>query len=159
MKKLSIIIFSLFCIISLVSCGNTVTTNQNIYSFSGSNELFTVSNGTVVLSEAEETFCGGDLKVNSQEILSGVTYYSTTFYILTDGEKRTVMSNRVTDMTGVSVSPEGVLGKISGDDLIVGNKVENIEEFENNLYFELKTVDLSGKENVYQLQLTVTQVS
>lgn len=30
---------------------------------------------------------------------------------------------------------------------------------QNNLFFELKTTDLNGEENEYQLQLTVTEVT
>ncbi|WP_321027335.1 hypothetical protein [Eisenbergiella sp.] len=33
------------------------------------------------------------------------------------------------------------------------------DELQNNLFFELKTTDLNGEENEYQLQLTVTEVT
>lgn len=42
---------------------------------------------------------------------------------------------------------------------IVGNKIDEIDELKNNLCFELKTVDTNGQENIYQLQLTVTEIT
>lgn len=49
----------------------------------------------------------------------------------------------------------GDTGKISGD---IMTKI-GTDELQNNLFFELKTTDLNGEENEYQLQLTVTEVT
>ena len=48
---------------------------------------------------------------------------------------------------------------MSGEDIIIGNKVENINELATNLYFELNTTDLNGKQDTYQVQLTVTEIT
>ena len=62
-------------------------------------------------------------------------------------------------MTGGSVNVSGNLGRVSGDNFLIGNKVKYEDELKNNLWFELKTVGLDGKENTYQLQLSLTEIT
>ena len=81
------------------------------------------------------------------------------FYTITNGETRTIMHNSVVDQTGSTIKVVGDLGKMSGEDIIIGNKVENINELATNLYFELNTTDLNGKQDTYQVQLTVTEIT
>lgn len=54
-----------------------------------------------------------------------------------------------------SVSIAGETGKVSGDILTA----TEIEELQNNLFFRLKTTNLKGEENEYQLQLTLTEIT
>jgi len=138
---------------------NIGTLEQSVYSFSGANEYFSVTNGVVVLDAEEEVFSGGDLNISDEEALGNIASYSATFYTLIDGEKHIVMSNSVVDQTGGKISLTGDLGKMSGGDFIIRNKVEDPSDWKNNLYFELVTTDLDNKENTYQLQLSVTEVS
>lgn len=130
-----------------------------VYSFYGNHELFTIMNGIIVISADEEIFYGGDLKVTDDECFSDIASYSVTFYTLKNGEERTIMSNSVVDQTGSSINISGDLGKMSGEDIIIRSKVENANELKNNLYFELNTTDLSGEQNTYQVQLTITEVT
>lgn len=58
-------------------------------------------------------------------------------------------------MTGGTIAIAGETGKVSGDIL----KRAKADDLQNNLYFELKTTNLNGKENTYQLQLAVTEVT
>ena len=69
-------------------------------------------------------------------------------------KKKILMSFVVEDMTGGTVNISGDTGKISGD---IMTKI-GTDELQNNLFFELKTTDLNGEENEYQLQLTVTKL-
>lgn len=152
MKKLIALILALVCVLALAGCQEQAST----YSFRGEHEYFAISNGSIVLSDTEELFDGGDLEITQSGVFEEVASYSTTFYTLTNGEQRTILSNSVIDQTGGSVNVDGDLGSISGKGIIIGSKVESIEELSENLWFELKTTDLSGKENVYQIQLTLT---
>ena len=68
------------------------------------------------------------------------------------------MHNSVVDQTGSTINVAGDLGKMSGDDIIIGSRVENASELANNLYFELNTTDLNGNQNTYQIQLTITEI-
>lgn len=113
----------------------------------------------VVLGAEEEVFSGGDLNISDEEALGDIASYSATFYTLIDGEKHIIMSNSVVDQTGGKISLSGDLGKMSGGDFIIRNKVEDPSDWKNNLYFELVTTGLDNKENTYQLQLSVTEVS
>lgn len=156
------IVIALIMVLSLSACSsesNTGTQDQSVYSFSGANEYFSVTNGVVILGAEEEVFFGGDLNTTDEETLGNIVSYSTTFYTLVDGEKHIIMSNSVVDQTGGKISLSGDLGRMSGDDFIIRNKVEDSSDWENNLYFELVTTDLNHKENTYQLHLSVTEVS
>ena len=156
MKKLIALLLVLTCMLGLAGCSNAKQAKVSTYSFRGEHEYFTISNGSIVLSDTEEVFDGGDLEITQSGVFDEVVSYSTTFYSLTNGERRTILSNSVIDQTGGTISVDGDLGKASGKGIIIGNKVESIDELRETLWFELKTTDLNGKENVYQLQLTLT---
>lgn len=159
MKKLISLGLALACVFTLAGCNNTKQEETSTYSFRGENEYFAISNGSIVLSDSEEVFDGGNLSVIKTDLFDGVAAYSATFYAMEDGAQRTLMSNSVIDYTGGSIHIEEDLGRISGDGIIVGGKVENVDELRENLWFELKTADLSGKKNAYQIQLTLTEVT
>ena len=122
-----------------------------VYSFSGENEMFSISNGVIVLNEGEEIFYGGNLDGELSDIIA----YSMTFYIQSGSDDIVLLSNSVNDMTGGTISIAGETGKISGDVL----KGAEEDDLQNKLYFELKTTNLDGEKNTYQLPLTVTEVT
>ena len=163
MKKLiSLLAVARLCFCLLVGCsqnGENKSEKITVYSFCGENEQFAVTNGVIVISADEEIFYGGDLKVTDDEYFTDITSYSVKFYTITNGETRTIMHNSVVDQTGSTIKVVGDLGKMSGEDIIIGNKVENINELATNLYFELNTTDLNGKQDTYQVQLTVTEIT
>ena len=66
-------------------------------------------------------------------------------------EKKVILSNSATDMTGSSVSLENNLGQVSGDDALIEVMTKDTSDWESNLYLELTTTDKSGIDNVYQL--------
>lgn len=163
MKRIIALVLSVVCVIGLVGCNDPASNNQenlcSVYSFTGENEQLEISNGVIVLSKTEEVFDGGDLEVMQEELHLDVVSYSTTFYTMMNGEKKIILSNSVIDETGGSVNVEGDLGRASGDGFIIGNKVESIDEVKENLWFELKIKTLNGEENVYQLQLELTEIT
>ncbi len=127
-----------------------------VYSFSGSDDVLTVMNGTIILDEDEDIFSGGILKINSEEFFEGITSYTAIFYTLENDQRNTVMTNSVTDQTGGMVVFDGDdLGKISGPDIM--EKV-NPDNFIKNLYLEIKIADADGKNKTHQLHLDVTEV-
>ena len=85
--------------------------------------------------------------------------YTATFYIVENDEKKVILSNSATDTTGSSVSFEGDLGQISGDGALIEAMIKDTSDWENNLYLELTTTDKSGTDNVYQLQMLLTEVT
>ena len=163
MKKVLVLLFAtILCLGMFVGCfqnDENETKEFAVYSFCGENEQFTITNGVIVIDADEEIFYGGDLEVINQECFSDISSYSVTFYTMTNEEKRTIMSNSVVDQTGSSINVSGDLGRMSGEDIIIGSKVEEADDIKNNLYFELNTTDLYGEQNTYQLQLAVTEIT
>ena len=162
MKRIISIAILCLLIAALAGCADSPEDTESggvVYSMSGSNELFEISNGVIVLGEEEEVFDGGDLKILREDLFSDVTSYTCNFYTIVNGEKRTILSNSTVDMTGGTLNVNGDLGRASGNGILIGNKIKNTEELEQLLWFELITADLSGQENTYQLPLVVNKVN
>uniref|UniRef100_UPI004055AACA hypothetical protein n=1 Tax=Agathobacter sp. TaxID=2021311 RepID=UPI004055AACA len=163
MKKIfTLLLVALLCLGVLAGCSQNDENKSEelaVYSFCGENEQFVVMNGVIVINADEEIFYGGDLEVINRKCFTDISSYSVTFYTVTNGEKRTIMSNSVVDQTGSSINVSGDLGRMSGEDIIIGSKVDNADDIKNNLYFELNTTDLNGEQNTYQLQLTITEIT
>ena len=157
MKKIATIILSLLvCTVLFTGCGNSSKSSQEqslkVYSFSGNSESISVSNGVIVLSGKDEICYGGNLKVMSDDF-ADITAYSTTIYV--DGEEDSILlSHAVADQTGGTIDVSGNIGKISGD-VLRGDA----DKLADNLWFELKTTNLSGEENTYQVQLETTLIA
>ena len=157
MKKIRAVMLSLLaCTVLLAGCNTSPESNEEqplkVYSFSGENEYISVSNGVIILDGKDEICYGGDLKVMSDDF-SDITTYSTTIYI-NGSEKEILLSNGVDDQTGGTIDVSGNIGKISGD--ILGDSDDKLTD---NLWFELKTTNMSGEENTYQVQLETTEIT
>ena len=157
MKKIRAVMLSLLaCTVLLAGCNTSPESNEEqplkVYSFSGENEYISVSNGVIILDGKDEICYGGDLKVMSDDF-SDITTYSTTIYI-NGSEKEILLSNGVDDQTGGTIDVSGNIGKISGD--ILGDSDDKLTD---NLWCELKTTNLSGEENTYQVQLETTEIT
>ena len=162
MKRIISIAISCLLIAALVGCAGSAedtVSGAEVYSMSGSNDLFEISNGVIVLGEEEEVFDGGDLKILQEYLFSDVTAYTCSYYTITNGERRTILSNSTVDMTGGTLNVNGDLGRASGNGILIGNKIKSAEDLENVIWFELITTDLSGKENTYQLPLVLNKVA
>ncbi len=154
-KLLTTLVAALACCILLSSCGEkTAEEPPVVYSFQGENEMFSISNGVIILDSPEETFYGGDFEAK-QDKLSDIAAFTSTFYIKSGNEETVLSSNSVEDMTGGTLNVPLQLGKVSGDIL----PEAKTDELENNFYFELKTTNIKGEENEYNLQLSLTEVT
>ena len=155
MKKLFVLVLALVCVVGAAGCiSPTSDTDENgisVYSFTGNHELFEIPNGVIALTDDKDVFDGGDLKILRSESFSDIASYSTKFYTIKNGEKRVILSNGVEDMSGGTVVVEGDLGRISGDGVLD-------YDLEENIWFELITISLDGKENAYQIQLTLEEI-
>ena len=161
MKRIISIAISCLLIAALVGCAGSAEDAESdgvVYSISGSNELFEISNGLIILGEEEEVFDGGDLKILREDLFSDVTSYTCSFYTRVNSEKRTILSNSTIDMTGGTLNVNGDLGRASGNGILIRNKIKSAEDLEDVIWFELITTDLSGKENTYQLPLVLNKV-
>ena len=161
MKKIMAVMLSLLaCTVLLAGCNTSSESNEEqslkVYSFSGENEYISVSNGVIILDGKDEICYGGDLKVMSDDF-SDITTYSTTIYI-NGSEKAILLSNSVDDQTGGTIDVSGNIGKISGD-FLRDSDDKLTDKLTDNLWFELKTTNLSGEENTYQVQLKTTEIT
>ena len=157
MKKImAVVLWLLACTVLLAGCNTSSESNEEqplkVYSFSGENKYISVSNGVIILDGKDEICYGGDLKVMSDDF-SDITTYSTTIYI-NGSEKEILISNGADDQTGGTIDVSGNIGKISGDILR-----DSDDKLTDNLWFELKTTNLSGEENTYQVQLKTTEIT
>ena len=163
MKRLFFVLLTLMlCVGMLAGCSQSDESKSEknaVYSFCGENEQFAVTNGVIVIGADEEIFYGGDLAIIDQEQFADIASYSVKFYTMVNGEERTIMHNSVVDETGGSIIVTGDLGRMAGENLLIGNKTETASELTDSLYFELSTTDLSGKQNTFQLQLRATEVT
>ena len=157
MKKKMEVMSLLACTVLLAGCNTSSESNEEqplkVYSFSGENEHISVSNGIIILDGKDEICYGGDLKAMSDDF-TDITTYSTTIYI-NGSEKEILLSNSVDDQTGGTIDVSGNIGKISGDIL----RDSDADKLTDNLWFELKTTNLSGEENTYQVQLKTTEIT
>ena len=158
MIKTEALVFMTIILTALTGCGKAEQEQLIIYSFSGENEQLAVSNGIIVLNGSEEIFSGGDLKAADESFLD-ITSYSTTFYTMSGSERDVILSNSTVDMTGGMVNVSGDLGQISGESIIRRIKIDDVNDLENVLYFELTTKNKNGEENVYQLQISLTEIT
>ena len=156
-KKMEVVLSLLACTVLLAECNTSSESNEEqplkVYSFSGENEHISVSNGVIILDGKDEICYGGDLKAMSDDF-TDITTYSTTIYI-NGSEKEILLSNSVDDQTGGTIDVSGNIGKISGDIL----RDSDADKLTDNLWFELKTTNLSGEENTYQVQLKTTEIT
>lgn len=160
MKKICALALVLVTMFAVSGCGKTEPEQPlMVYSFHGENEQLKVTNGVIVLSDGKDVFYGGDLEIN-EDFPSNITSFSTTFYVASENKDNTIWSNSVVDQTGSCIQVGGDLGKISGEGGVLGTVVdeEQVADLKNNLFFELTTTDTNGEENVYQIQMLVSEV-
>lgn len=154
----AIILLLFVCAVLFAGCDVSSESDQEqslkVYSFSGENDFISVSNGVIVLNAKNEICYGGNLKVKADEFVD-VTTYATTLYINIGNEKKVLLSGGVEDLAGETIDISGDIGRISGDIL----RDSDTDKLADNLWFELKTTDLSGEENTYQIHLEMMEVT
>ena len=151
MKKLIALVLALVLVLSLAGCKEQPSTRH----FRGEHEYFAISNVSINLDDKETVVDGGNIEITQSDFFDDVASYTTTFYMLANGEQRIILSNTEINLTGEATTIDSDLGSISGEG-ILGNEVKNVDDLKDNLWFELKTTDLNGTENVYQIQLKFT---
>jgi len=155
MKKHTIILGIMFIGCFLFSgCEKTESevqkANTAIYSFSGENEYLSVSNGVIVLGEENNIFYVGDIEINP-EYFRDITAYMYEFYFMVNGQRKVGMANGAEDLTG------GTLEYIGGGKSM---RTDWIPEISNDtLYFEIEMTDVNEEEYIYQLPLSLTELT
>lgn len=125
-----------------------------IYSFSGENDIISICNGILALDGTNEICYGGNLSIKTDTIFP-IHSYSVTVYLNIDEKKVALLSNSVENQTKEAIHISENVGKIAGDIL----KDSDAENLTDNLWFELKTTNLRGKETSYSLHLKTTEIT
>ena len=111
---------------------------------------------SINLDDKETVVDGGNIEITQSDCFNDIVSYTTTFYMLANGEQKVILSNTEINQTGEATTIDSDLGSISGEG-ILGNEVNRVDDLKDNLWFELKTTDLNGAENVYQIKLTIVE--
>ena len=155
MKKYIILVVALISIFSVSAFNSSKQAQVTEYSFYGENEYFAISDGSITLSDTESVFDGGKLEVIKSDLFTDIDSYSATFYtVLENGERKEFSSAGATGVTADNIRICRGYGKVSSNGV---NFKNNIKSIENGFFFELKTVNTAGNENIYTLQLNVVE--
>ncbi len=151
MKKLIVLVLA-FIVLSMAACGNSKQNETIEYSFHGENEHFSITEGSIVISSEGTVFNGGILEFTDPSFLNNIISYSASYYSLLSNNEREVFYSSTVNGLSENVSHSGeALGTAGSSGILVGHP-------ETDLRFELKTVDTKGKESIYQVELTLTEL-
>lgn len=151
MKRISILFLALFAAVFFTSCQKKEETA--VYSISGENESFTVSNGVVMLNGEEQAFSGGDLTVKG--VLPEIFSCNMSYFLQLEGEEHTLLSFGMKNHTGEPLDINGDIGTVSGRSIFPVREGVSTREYLDHIVFRLAAVDSNGVETVYELPMTV----
>jgi hypothetical protein len=158
MKKITILVLLFLLTLTLTSCVNEKQEQLAVYSFYGKNENFIISNGTIVLSNSEDIFWGGNLQAAQSESISDISSYKATFYTMVDGKQEIILVDEFQNLSTSELL--GVdLGKKFSNDSAISKQFMEIEKSNGKLYCELKITDREGNKNSYTIELELTKVT
>jgi len=156
MKKLIALVLVLLFVLALASCSNEKD-KVVTYSFSGNNDYFAITRGSITpRSDGHEEFDGGYLEIIQEDLFSATISCSMTYFVLTNGEREIILTQGMKAAENKPININGKLGRIS-----FGNPIfdkANPDKSEQVLWFELKTTDINGNQEVYELQLGLTPI-
>ena len=158
MKKITILVLLFLLTLTLTSCVNEKQEQFAVYSFYGKNENFIISNGTIVLSNSEDIFWGGNLQAAQSESISDISSYKATFYTMVDGKQEIIHVDEVQNLSN-SYLLEIDFGKKFGKDSSIKKQLIEIDKSNGKLYCELKITDREGNKNNYSIELEMTKVT
>lgn len=158
MKKATALILVFLFVLSLTACKNETQEQFAVYSFCGENESFTICNGTIVLSNSEDVFYGGNLQVTQPESINNLFSYKATFYTMIDGQQEIIFVDEVQNLSSAELL--GIdFGKKSSNADEISKQFTNIEDLNGKLYCELKITDTEGNKNSYTIQLVLIKIT
>lgn len=149
-KIFSLAIFSVV-ITLLVACSEvSLTTNAIMYSYSGENELFSIDNGTILLSDEQDVIYGGELNLKDQQF-TDILSENMQLYVVSNGVEIPLTSFYSESNTAFTLgNPGSITTQISNE--------EKANIFDN-LYFKLSIKTLTGENYVYDIKMNVVDIT
>ncbi|GAB6174459.1 hypothetical protein JCM15765_39370 [Paradesulfitobacterium aromaticivorans] len=168
MRNWTKLVIVLLIITNLIFIGTTVfykdkIDNQvlKVYTFEGAGNDIQLSNGIIIISSGKQIVNGGQIQYIGNK-LENIKSYSKTIYLDKQGSKDPVLSNSVSNTTGIPgmTFPEELLlnkdvGQLSGEKLF---NDKNISSIKDNLYFSLKCISEYGKDEDFVVKLNVKEI-
>ena len=158
MKKLTAIILALLLVLTLTACNNAKQEQLVVYSFYGESGCFEISNGTIVLSESEDVFYGGNLQVNQPESIRNIASYKVTFYVMIEGQQETILVDELNNISSTELLCVD-LGKKVSHSSEISKQFKNMEDANGKFWCELKVTDKEGNSNSYKIELNLIKIS
>ncbi len=158
MKKIVALFLLVSCVLTLSACNNTKQEKTRVYSFTGGNEEYVITNGVVVLTDEEDIFYGGELQVQKPDGIKNIASYRAEFYTRIDGEENVVLVSAM-DNASSSEMLNIDFGKASGNGKMLDNNFGKMDELQDDFWCELKIKDTQGNQNSYIIDLTLTEIT
>lgn len=151
MKKTSsvILIIMLICT-TFTGCGKSILGDKvKVYSVSGENKQFRISNAVIVLSPSEDIFYDGNLEWKQTGKDGNYKFTVNYCYKNADGKEEVLSALQVNSSSELSVGPGSSRG----------GKFIDIESLMNNFYCKIVLTDSNGNMDTYEIPLILTEVT
>ena len=158
MKKLIALVLTAFFVFTLASCKGNEQDKTTVYSFCGYGEDYVISNGTIVLSDYENIFYGGNLQAVQYENVENIASYTATFY-LDVGEKQEIvyvdelLNNSSFELLNID------FGKTISDNAEIYDLFNEFYNSNGSFCCELKTTDTDGNIHSDSIVLELTKIT
>ena len=103
MKKLLAFFLVFSCLLPLTACQTQAEDQLIVYAFHGENEYFTITNGTIVFSDSQEVFYGGNLLPVQSNFITDIASYTATFYTIVDGQQETILIDSLSNFSSAEL--------------------------------------------------------
>lgn len=154
MKKVACLLTALLLCCFLAGCSTSSNQKLTVYSFSGQDDTFSITNGVVVIAPDTAIFYGGYLDAD-EEHFQQITSYSTSFYVWADGHEHTLMDMRAVDTTGTFLNLDQEVGSVSSQAFFEGAETA----IRDQLFFRLETVNQNGERQTLEIPMSVVDVT
>lgn len=158
MKKIIALLLLVSCMLTLSACNNAMKEKTRVYSFTGENEEYVITNGVIVLMDEEDIFYGGELKALQADGIKNIASYRAEFYTRIDDEEDVVLVSAM-DNDSSSEMLNIDFGKASGNGKMLDDNFGKMDELQGDFWCELRIKDTQGNQNSYIIDLTLTEIT
>ncbi len=158
MKKIIALLLLVSCMVTLSACNNAKQEKTRVYSFTGENEEYVITNGVVVLTDEEDVFYGGELKAIQPDGIKNIASYRAEFYTRIGDEEDVILVSAM-DNDSSSEMLNVDFGMASGNGKMLDDNFSNMDESQGDFWCELRIKDTQGNQNSYIIDLTLTEIT
>lgn len=128
------------------------------YLFDGENEMFSITDGQIIISEKEDIFYCGHLKLKGG-IVNDISAYQISYYIQMNDENHIItIDQKISEDSHINIEIDDDLGKVSGKDYIIVDKNEDIDSIIRKIQFKIKIKKIDGTLKTMDIPLSIKKV-